>query len=136
MSSFTFPFLAHLSHWLMVSYCDRWMSVVRHHSCVVCRQQLLQRTSPPKQLAGFLPNLAGLILMWPSWIIVQVVSVCCIYRSYRLNIGFQNENFKIFLPETKSLRALIFDICYVASSSRPVTNLFKLCPYRPKMSPP
>ena len=27
-------FLAHLSHWLMVSYSDRWM-------CVVCRQQLL-----------------------------------------------------------------------------------------------
>ena len=39
-------FLAHLSHWLMVSYCDCCMSVVR-------RQQLLQRTSPPKRLAGF-----------------------------------------------------------------------------------
>ena len=37
-------FLAH--HWLMVSYCDRWMSVVR-------RQQLLQTTSTPKLLAGF-----------------------------------------------------------------------------------
>ena len=34
-------FLAHLSHWLMVSYCVRWMSVVR------------QTTSPPKLLAGF-----------------------------------------------------------------------------------
>ena len=40
--------LAHLSHWLMVSYCDHWMSVFR---CVVHRQQLLQRTSP-KLLAG------------------------------------------------------------------------------------
>ena len=30
--------LAHLSHWLMVIYCDHWM-------CVVSRQQLLQRTS-------------------------------------------------------------------------------------------
>ena len=29
----------------MVSYCDRWMSVVR-------RQELLQMTSPPKLLAG------------------------------------------------------------------------------------
>ena len=38
-------FLAHLSHWLMVSYCDRWMSGVYH-------QQLLQMTSP-KLLAGF-----------------------------------------------------------------------------------
>ena len=31
-------FLAHLSHWLVVSYCDHWMSVVR-------RQQLNQMTS-------------------------------------------------------------------------------------------
>ena len=54
MSSFTFPLLAHLSQWLMVGYCDHWMSVVvRRQSCFVCRQQLLQRTSPPKQLAGF-----------------------------------------------------------------------------------
>ena len=37
--------LAHLSHWLIVFYCDRWMPLV-------CRQQLLQRTSP-KPLAGF-----------------------------------------------------------------------------------
>ena len=40
----------------MVSYCDRLMSVVR-------RQQLLQATSPPKLLAGFLPNLVGMILI-------------------------------------------------------------------------
>ena len=39
-------FLAHLSHWLMVSYCDHWMSVM---PC----QPLLQRTSPPKLLAVF-----------------------------------------------------------------------------------
>ena len=31
----TFVFLAHLSLWLMVSYCDRWMSVVRRASCVI-----------------------------------------------------------------------------------------------------
>ena len=42
------------------------LSLVRH-------QQLLQRTSPPKQLAGFLPNLAVMILTWPSLIIVQMV---------------------------------------------------------------
>ena len=41
------------------------LSLVRH-------QQLLQRTSP-KQLAGFLPNLAVMILTWPSLIIVQMV---------------------------------------------------------------
>ena len=42
----------------MVSYCDRWMSVVR-------RQQLLKRTSLPYLLAGFRPNLAGMILNGP-----------------------------------------------------------------------
>ena len=30
------PFLAHLSHWLRVSYCDHWMSVVRSVLSVVC----------------------------------------------------------------------------------------------------
>ena len=40
-------FLAHLSHWLMVSYCNHWMCVV------VRRQQLLQMISPPKLLADF-----------------------------------------------------------------------------------
>ena len=49
----TLFFLAHLSHWLRVSYCDHWMSVVCRVSCVVRRQQLLQTTSPPKLLAGF-----------------------------------------------------------------------------------
>ena len=49
----SFVLLAHLSHWLIVSYCDRWMSILYCLSCVVRRQQLLQRTSPPKLLAGF-----------------------------------------------------------------------------------
>ena len=48
-----FFILAHLSHWLMVSYCDHCMSVVCRGSCVIRRHQLLQRTSPPKVLAGF-----------------------------------------------------------------------------------
>ena len=62
----------------MVSYCDRWMSVVHRASPFVRRQQLLQRTSPPKLLAGFLPNFAGMILTWPSLEIVQMVMVLCI----------------------------------------------------------
>ena len=41
-----YNFVGSLSLWLMVSYCDHWMSVVR-------RQHLLQTTSPPKLLAGF-----------------------------------------------------------------------------------
>ena len=31
----SFVLLAHLSQWLMVSYCDRWMSVLRCPPCVV-----------------------------------------------------------------------------------------------------
>ena len=53
--------IAHLSHWLKVSDCGRWMSVLRRATCVVYllqmfvvrRQQLLQRTSHPKLQAGF-----------------------------------------------------------------------------------
>ena len=73
-------FLAHLSHWLMVSYCDHWMSVVRHLLSVVRRQQLLQRTSPPKLQAGFWPNLVGMILVWPFLEIVQMVLIHCMTR--------------------------------------------------------
>ena len=58
--------LAHLSHWLMVSFCDRWMSVVYRVLSIVCRQQLLQLTSPKLQ-TGFWPNLVGMILIWPSF---------------------------------------------------------------------
>ena len=43
--------LAHQSRWLMVSYCDHWMSVMRH-------KQSLQMTSP-KVLAGFFTKLGG-----------------------------------------------------------------------------
>ena len=75
----------------MVSYCD-----VACVSCDVRRQQLLQRTSPNPQ-AGFLPNSAEMILIWPSLIIVQMVLVRCISRSHRLKINFQDENFKSLL---------------------------------------
>ena len=61
-------FLAHLSHWLMVSD--------------VRRQQLLQMTSPPKLMAGFRPNLVGMILIRPALEIVQMVPVHCISRSH------------------------------------------------------
>ena len=58
------------------------------------RQQLLQRTSSPKLLAGFYLNLVGMILIWPSLKIVQMVPVHCISRSHGLKIDFQDENFK------------------------------------------
>ena len=50
--------------------------------------------SPPILLAGFLPNLTGMILILPSLIIVQMVMVRCISRSNWLKIDFRDENFK------------------------------------------
>ena len=116
--TFITAFLALLSHWLMVSYCDRWMSAV-------CRQQLLQRASP-KLLSVFWPNLAEMILIWPSIIIVQMVLVCCISRSHRLKIDFRDKNFKNLLVWNH--KAYTLDIWYVESPSRPLPSLFKLCP--------
>ena len=52
--------LAQLSLWLMVSYCDRWTSVV-------CRQQLLKKTSPPK-----------LLIYQKLWsVTLFTISICC-----------------------------------------------------------
>ena len=70
----------------MVSYFDHWMSVVR-------LQKLLLRTFP-KILTGLLPNLTGMILIWPSLLMDQMVPVRCISRSHRLKIDFRDENFK------------------------------------------
>ena len=58
--------------------------LLRSLDCVVCSRQLLQKTSAPELLAGFLPNLAGMILIWPSFIIIQMVH--CISRSHRLKV--------------------------------------------------
>ena len=55
-----------------------------------------------------LPNFAGIILTWPSLIIVQMVMVPCISRSHRLKIDFRDESFKIFLSESTRPKALIF----------------------------
>ena len=49
-NNYFYLFLAHLSQRLRVSYCHQPMSVVRRATCVVCRQQLLQTTSPLKPL--------------------------------------------------------------------------------------
>ena len=49
-----------------------------------------------------------MILIWPSLIIVLMVSVRCISRLHRLTIDFQDETLKNFLSENTSSRALIF----------------------------
>ena len=51
-----------------------------HRMSIVCRQQL----TFSKRLVGLLPNLAEMILMWPSLKIVLMVSVNCIPRPNRL----------------------------------------------------
>ena len=59
--------LAHQSHWLIMSYCDR--DRVRRASSVV-------NNCFKEHLAEFLPNLAGMILIWPSF--VQMVPARCL----------------------------------------------------------
>ena len=71
---------------------DRWMSVVRRAMYVVVRrQQLLQRTSPPK-----------LLVVFDQMVLDN--------RSHRLKIDFQDENFKNLFSETTMPRALIFSV--------------------------
>ena len=60
-------------------------------SCVVMRhQQLLQRSSPLKLLAEFFTILAGMILIWPSLVIIHMVPVS--YISHGLEIDFRDDN--------------------------------------------
>ena len=81
--------------------------IIGRQSSVVRRQQLLERTSPPKLLAGFLPNLVGMILISPSLKIVQTVQVHSITRSHRLK--YRMKTIKTF-SETTRPRALIFNV--------------------------
>ena len=71
-----------------MSYCDRWMSVVNNY------------------FKGHLNEWLDLDQTWQEWslygplyivIIVQMVPVRCISRSYRLKIDFRDENFKNLL---------------------------------------
>ena len=52
---------------LKVSYCDHPVSVVRRQSSVVCRQQFIQSTSPPKLLDQFQNNFTQMF-PWSSFI--------------------------------------------------------------------
>ena len=51
---------------LKVSYCDHPVSGVRRQSSVVCRQQFIQSTSPPKLLDQFQNNFAQMF-PWSSF---------------------------------------------------------------------
>ena len=98
-------------------------------SWVKRRQQLLQRTSPPKLLAEFLPNLAGMILIYPSLIIVQIVPIRCVSKSHRLKIDFQDENYKnLFLCNHKAqnLDIIWFEYCF---SWNPKNSFLSRGPY-------
>ena len=72
------------------------LSIVHHLWCIVSKS-FKGHIYLPKLLAGSGPNLAGMILIRPSLIIVQMVPVHYISRSQGLKIGFQNEHFKNLL---------------------------------------
>ena len=81
----------------MVSYCDRWMTLAsgvwrRRPSSTIASKDISSLTT-----GLIVPNLAGMILIFPSSINVQIVPVRCIYRSHRLKVDFQDENFENFL---------------------------------------
>ena len=84
-------FLAHLSHWLMVSYCDRWMSVISGVS-----SQLLQRTSP-KLLAGRNDHCMAFYNIWSNGSKLPVHSIS---RSHTLEIDFQDDILLFYMPMT------------------------------------
>ena len=69
--------------------------ILGYQSSVVHRAS--SRTFPSKQLAGFGPNLAGMIFIWSSLKIVQMAPVHCISRSHRLKIGFKIKTLKNLL---------------------------------------
>ena len=64
-----------------------WSFDVRRSSCVVNNYFKGQR------MVAFCPNVAGLVLRWPSLIIIQVIPVLCISMSHRLKY-FRDENMK------------------------------------------
>ena len=59
-SSIIFSSLKHKV--LKVSYCDHPVSGVRRPSSVVCRQQFIQSTSPPRLMGRFQNNFTGMFL--------------------------------------------------------------------------
>ena len=88
-------FLAHLSHWFMMSYCNRWMSVVHHG--LLCVINNCSKWHLLNYFTEFWPNFVGMILIWPCLKMVQIVQVHCISRSHRLKMNLQDENFKNLL---------------------------------------
>jgi len=114
---------------LVVSYCDRPLSVVRHPSCVVrrpsCVNFFTETSSPLKPLIGFWPNITGMIPGWSPIKVVQTFSLGFISRSQGPKICFQNAIFKKLLVwnyKAQSIHSL-----YIASSRGPLPKLFKLC---------
>ena len=94
--SWSSEFLAHLSHSDKVGFCDQCSSGV--HPSVHPLLTIDLNDIPPKALVKFWNNFTQMILGWPSTkTVYQMVLVHCISRSQRLNIDFQDENFKNLL---------------------------------------
>ena len=78
-----------------------------------------------------------MILIWPSAMFVQMVLVCCIFRSHRLKIDFWYEKLKKNLL-VWNRKAQSLDIWYdiIASSSGTSTKFIKIMALGPKMGRP
>jgi len=111
---------------VMVSYCDRPLSVVRRRpSSVNC---FTETSSPLKLLIGFWPNFTGKVPGWSPTKVVQMVLIGWISRPQGQKIGFKNAIFKNLLVWNYRYKAQSFHIWYIASSRGPLPKLFKLCP--------
>ena len=52
-------------------------------------REIMKTSSRLKPVPGYLSILAEMILIWSFLIMVQMVQVCCIFRSHKLKIDFQ-----------------------------------------------
>ena len=89
---------------------------------------MLKRHLLLNHLLDFDKTWLGMILIWPSSVILLVL-VDCITSSNKLKKDFQNENFKSLL--IWNYKAKSHDIWYVASPSGLLQSLFKLWPWGP-----
>ena len=76
----------------MVSYCDRWMSVVRRPWSTITSNDFSSETT-----CSILTKLGRNDPYIILFKIVQIVLVHCTSRSHRLKKDFQDENFKKIL---------------------------------------
>ena len=114
---------------LNLSYCDHWISVLRHVLCVnnnCFKGHLLNYWLELDQ------TLQDRSLLLTSLILLQMVLVHCLSRSDRLKVDFQCENFENLIVWNNNAESL--DIWYVVSSIGFLPSLLKVC-HKAKIEP-